>query len=116
MHDDPEIVRLLGQLANTGNELAIGVVCDLLIPTAPRRIAAVLLRVTGAHEGIEPTDPAGFYLTQSDISDLANASRIYVSRVLGKFAKAGWIATSYGHIRLVDIEALTTFAYSEGEE
>lgn len=115
MRSDPEVIRLVGQLATIGTDLATVAVCDLLIPAAPRRIAAVLLRVTGAHEGVEPTAPAGFYLTQSDISELANASRIYVSRVLGKFVKAGWIETSYGHIRLVDIEALAAFAYSGGE-
>ena len=116
IRDEPEIAGLVGRMANMSAELAISVVCDLLIPQAPRRIAAVLIRVTGANEGVEPSNPMGFHLTQFDISDMANVSRLYVNRVLSQFVKAGWIAKSYGHLRLLDVKALGEFAYLGDEE
>lgn len=114
MRDDSEMARLVGQLADHGTRLASWVACDLLISSAPRRIAAVLLRVTGAHEGVAPSDPDGFLLTQSEIGEMANASRIHVNRVLGQFTRKGWIAKRYKHLRLLDAPALMRFAYRKG--
>jgi hypothetical protein len=36
--------------------------------------------------------------------------------VLNQFVKAGWIAKSYGHLRLLDVKALGEFAYLGDEE
>jgi CRP-like cAMP-binding protein len=113
MHEDAKMTRLVGGMANLGTVLAAWVACDLLIPDAPRRIAAVLLRVTGALEGVEPNDPRGFVLTQTELGDMANASRNHVNRVLGSFFESGWIEQRYGHLRLRDVAALKAFAYSE---
>jgi CRP/FNR family transcriptional regulator, cyclic AMP receptor protein len=113
MRDDPEMTRLVGEMANRGTILASWLACDLLISDAPRRIAAVLLRVTGAHEGVSPDDPRGFLLTQADLGEMANVSRTHVNRVLGQFARSGWITKSYNHVRLVDVPALSDFAYGE---
>jgi len=113
MRADSEMTRLVGQMANLGTTLASWIACDLLISSAPRRIAAVLLRVTGAHEGVTPSDPDGFLLTQSEIGEMANASRLHVNRVLGHFAEKGWIAKSYKHLLLLNAPALMRFAYRE---
>ena len=113
MRADSEMARLVGQMADLGTSLASWVACDLLISSAPRRVAAVLLRVTGAHEGVTPSAPDGFLLTQSEIGEMANASRLHVNRVLGQFAENGWIAKSYKHLRLLDAPALMRFAYRE---
>lgn len=115
MRDDPDVIALVGQMATRGTDLAGWITCDLLIPAAPQRIAAVLLRITGAHEKIESSDPNGFRLTQNDIGEMANVSRIYVSRVLSHFEKLGWISKGYGHIRLIDFEKLKEFAYLSHE-
>jgi hypothetical protein len=45
---------------------------------------------------------------------MANASRHHVNRVLRMMKRAGWIATSYNHIRLLDVPGLTAFAHREG--
>jgi CRP-like cAMP-binding protein len=113
MRDDPEMARLVGEMANRGTQLGNHVACDLLIPEAPRRIAAVLLRVTGALDGVEPDDPRGFLLTQAVLGEMANASRHHVNRVLGEFEREGWIAKSYNHIRVLDAGALADFAFSD---
>lgn len=112
--DDIGIARLLGVISEINSNIAACVARELLIPEAPRRIAAVLLRVTGSHEGLEPTDAQGFWLAQADLGEMANASRHSVGRALGQFERWGWIAKSYNHIRVMDVPALSAFAYSEG--
>ena len=112
-HEDPGITRLLATISEISSGIAALSVRELLIPDAAQRIAAVLLRVTGADEGVEPSDPAGFLLTQAELGEMANASRHHVNRVLRQFARAGWIATSYNHVRLLNLQALTNFACSE---
>jgi CRP-like cAMP-binding protein len=113
MAQDAEILRLVGIMADRGSVLLTNAALDLLTPEAPRRIAAVLLRVTAAHDGLQPDDPRGFLLTQTMLGEMANASRHHVNRVLGDFTQRGWIAKSYNHIRLLDVPALTAFAYTE---
>mgnify|MGYP005858789353 CR=1 FL=1 len=113
MDADPEIARLVGAMANRATILGNMVACDLLIPEAPRRIAAVLLRVTAALDGVEADDPRGFCLTQAVLGEMANASRHHVNRVLGEFEREGWIAKSYNHVRVLDAGALADFAFSD---
>jgi CRP-like cAMP-binding protein len=107
---DALAARLVGAMADLGSILASRVISDLLIPQAPRRIAAVLLRVTAAEEGVQPTHPDGFLVTQADLGEMANASRPHVNRVLGEFAERGWVSKSYQRVRVRDVEALRNFA------
>lgn len=111
--EDIGIARLLGVISEINSNIAACTARELLIPEAPRRIAAVLLRVTGAHEEVEPSDARGFLLTQQDLGEMANASRHHVNRVLGELEARGWIAKSYNHVRLLDVPALAAFAYRE---
>jgi CRP/FNR family transcriptional regulator, cyclic AMP receptor protein len=111
--DRPEFLPLLTAMAIRGDELGTLVACDLLIRNARRRIAAVLLRVTGAHDGVKPVDPRGFLLDQALLGEMANASRVYSNRTLAFFRMRGWIEIDGGHICLSDIPALIDFAYGE---
>jgi hypothetical protein len=108
------MARLVGEMENQGTNLAGWIACDLLIPNGARRIAAVLLRVTGAHEGVEPSDPRGFLLSQTLLGDMANASRNGVNRALADFARSGWIEKCYNHITVRNREALLAYAYADG--
>jgi CRP/FNR family transcriptional regulator, cyclic AMP receptor protein len=114
MERDGTVGRLLGDGANLGADIASWAACDLLISDGAQRIAAVLLRVTGVLDGLPPDQPGGFLLTQQDLGEMANASRHHVNRVLRMMKRAGWIATSYNHIRLLDVPGLTAFAHREG--
>jgi CRP-like cAMP-binding protein len=113
---DALAARHVGAMADAGSILGTRIISDLLIPQAPRRIAAVLLRVTGAEDGVEPTHPDGFLLTQGDLGEMANASRPHVNRVLAHFAERGWITKSYQHIRVLDVPALQAFAAADARE
>jgi CRP/FNR family transcriptional regulator, cyclic AMP receptor protein len=110
---DPVSAHCVGNMANGGSNLATRVISDLSIPETSQRIAAVILRVTAAEDDVEPDHPDGFIITQSDIGELSNVSRPNVNRVLGDFAKKGWISNRYHRIRVLDVEALSAFASSK---
>jgi CRP/FNR family transcriptional regulator, cyclic AMP receptor protein len=104
----------LAQQLWSGQMQAIRVISDLLIPRAPRRVAAVLLRVTGDGEA-EAGHADGFVLTQSQLAQMANCSRHMVNRTFRELEHKGWITTRYNRVRILDEKALTDFAYAEGE-
>lgn len=114
MQADSDVAIRVGQLAEIGNRLGSWVVRDLLTPDAARRLAAVLFRVLGMGE-VEPEDPRGFALNHQQLGEMANLSRHHVGRKLSGFEARGWVRCSYGHIRLLNAEALADFAYADAE-
>lgn len=110
MRSDPQAARCVGDMADNGLIFATRVIADLLIPDAAQRTAAVLLRVTGAEDGVEPDDPDGFLLTQAEIGELANVSRPHVNRILADLVRRGWLAKRYQRLRVLDAAALRDFA------
>jgi CRP-like cAMP-binding protein len=107
---DPVAARCIGNMADGGSILATRIISDLLIPDAGQRIAAVLLRVTAAEDGIEPHHPDGFVMTQAELGEMANVSRPHVNRVLGELEAKGWISKRYQRLRIVDVAALRGYA------
>jgi len=110
VESNPVAARCIGTLANDFSILGTRVVSDLLIPKAPQRIAAVLLRITAAEDGVEPVHPDGFQMTQAELGELSNVSRANVNRVLGEFLKKGWISKQHQRVRVLDVPALRSFA------
>lgn len=49
--------------------------------------------------------------THDEISDTIGASRVTVSKILGRFAENKWIDTGYRSIKIIDIQALTAFSF-----
>ncbi len=113
---DPSAARWIGSISDFTQDTTIACVSDLLIPDATRRIGAVLLRVTGALDGVEPDDPRGFLLTQNLIGDLANASRPSVIRALAEFTGRKWVQCAYRRTRILNPVALANFAAGETAE
>jgi CRP-like cAMP-binding protein len=109
---DPVAARCIGSMADGGSILATRIISDLLIPDAGQRIAAVLLRVTAAEDGVEPHHPDGFLMTQAELGEMANVSRPHVNQALGELERKGWITKRYQRLRIVDIEGLRSFAAS----
>ena len=114
MQHDPEVAIRIGKLAELGNRLGTWIARDLLTPDAGRRLAAVLYRALGMGE-VEPEDPRGFALSHGQLGEMANLSRHHVGRKLADFEARGWISCGYNRIRLLDPEALATFAYADDE-
>lgn len=113
IQSNTEMQILLARLSQNSVQFAMWVTCDLLIPEAPRRIAAVLLRVSGALDGDNLSHTGGFPLNQTLLGELANASRVHVSRVLGRLAQMGLIKKRYNHLEILDPQGLARFAYDE---
>tara|TARA_R110002110_G_scaffold179197_19_gene384662 strand:+ start:2007 stop:2723 length:717 start_codon:yes stop_codon:yes gene_type:complete len=89
---------------------AIATTVDLLIRRSDMRIAAILLRVTGVEDGIGPSEPEGYILTQTELAEMANVSRDVVNRTLARFKAQGWVALTYNRIAVRDPAALSGFA------
>jgi CRP/FNR family transcriptional regulator, cyclic AMP receptor protein len=119
----PSANRAYGKLATLGEALYLATVADLLIRDTDRRLAGVLLRVTGAepppyHPGYRPgpeelarwADPEGVPLTQALLGEMANASPHTVARFVDRAARAGMIDWHYGRVRILDVLSLAGFA------
>jgi CRP-like cAMP-binding protein len=111
------------QLAMRGDAAYVAAISDLLIVDTDRRLAAVLLRVTGAESRDRQKDlpidplladpwagPNGVPLTQAMLGEMANASSQTVTRFVDRAVKAGWIVWSYGRVRILDVGQLLAFA------
>jgi CRP-like cAMP-binding protein len=122
----PAAGRAFWQLAMRGDAASVAAISDLLIADTDRRIAAVLLRVTGAESEGQPMDlpvdplmadpwasPNGVALTQALLGEMANASPQTVTRFIDRAVKAGWIVWTYGRVRILDLGQLLAFAAAE---
>lgn len=98
----------------SGQMQAFRVISELLIPAAPRRVAAVLIRATGYGE-VEAEHADGFVLTQTQLAQMANCSRHVVNRTFKQMGHEGWIAARYNRVRILNEQALTDFAYAAEE-
>jgi CRP-like cAMP-binding protein len=125
--EHPTANRAYGKLATLGEALYLATVADLLIRDTDRRLAGVLLRVSGAepppyYPGYRPNteelarwfDPMGVPLTQTLLGELANASPHTVARFVDRASKAGLINWRYGRVRILDVLGLAGFAAGNG--
>ncbi len=119
----PAAGRAFWQLAMRGDAAYVAAISDLLIADTDRRLAAVLLRVTGAETQDRQKDlpidplladpwagPSGVPLTQALLGEMANASSQTVTRFVDRAVKAGWIVWTYGRVRILDFGQLLAFA------
>jgi CRP/FNR family transcriptional regulator, cyclic AMP receptor protein len=119
----PAADRAFWQLAMRGDAAYVAAISDLLIADTDRRLAAVLLRVTGAETQDRQKDlpidplladpwagPNGVPLTQALLGEMANASSQTVTRFVDRAVKAGWIVWTYGRVRILDFGQLLAFA------
>ena len=70
---------------------------------ADQRIARHLLSLPSLPDG-------SIRSTHEEIGAAVGTSRVTVSRVLGEFARRGWLSTGYRALRLLDREGLALFA------
>ena len=106
---DPDAKRVLARLTDLSMQVLYRVVTDLLIRETDRRIGSVLLRVTGADDGIAADDARGVSLTHALLAELSNASRESVGRAIAHFTERGWITARYGRVSVLDPDGLARF-------
>ncbi|MCR8546415.1 Crp/Fnr family transcriptional regulator [Salipiger sp. P9] len=110
IRDRPDAQREVLSLSEYNQVLMARALSEVLIRKADLRIASVLLRIleNGAQEAEADRLWHGS-VTQSELSEMANASRHTVNTVLKRFEAAGWITLGYGRIGLRDAAALRAF-------
>jgi CRP-like cAMP-binding protein len=100
----PDLADHLARLAQLQANHAVDCVSELLIPETELRITAVLLRLANlaAPETILPA-------TQTELAEMANASRTSVAKLVRELKRLGLVAISYGRIMVCDRAALTAW-------
>lgn len=112
--DDPEVRRRYGWMLLINTQHTLQAMSDLQIPGSGKRLAATLLRVTAAAEGVRPDHPDGFLISQSELGEMANVSRSHVNRALREFTRQGWITVRYNRIRIEELASLQGYLAASG--
>ncbi len=107
--DQSDVRRRFGWMLLFSTQHALRTMSDLQIQDNMKRLAATLLRVTAAGEGVEPDHPDGFMITQSELGEMANVSRNSANRTLARFAAQGWVTVRYNRILINDPVAIEHF-------
>lgn len=105
--DDPEWIRLVGQMLMLNVGVTFRTIGDLLIPEPKRRVASTLLRCIGQESSGTVT------VSQLELGHMTNTSRKVVNRVLADLAERGLVSQSYGRIEVISAAGLR--AYADGE-
>lgn len=88
-------------------DLAMQAYDDLMIRDPETRVAAILLRLAGHEAGVyDCIDTLRIDVTQTEVAEIANLSRNAIGRILSRLAAAGLIAVGYGHLTILELEAL----------
>lgn len=108
---DPAAIRAFGTIAVLTVDVLIRIAHDLQIRNIDRRVASVLVRLSGAAGAAIP-------LSQADIGSMANASRKRVNTALQRFAEAGWLdkQNAYRSVSITDFPALRAFAGDDSHD
>jgi CRP/FNR family cyclic AMP-dependent transcriptional regulator len=105
--DTPDAWRVIATLCGMNQLLAISAGDDLMIRDPRKRLAAVLLRLSGHRNTFQSAPPITTVpLTQGELADAAALSRSKSAAILRALAESGTIGTEYGSIRIVKPEVL----------
>lgn len=99
--DWPDLGARLGRLTIVNMDYAENVISELLVGRVDRRIVAVLLRLCRSTTA-EPSFP----LSQSELAEMANASRASVNKLLRALEHEGLLSAGYGRILVHDADRL----------
>ncbi|MFV0293545.1 MAG: Crp/Fnr family transcriptional regulator [Paracoccus sp. (in: a-proteobacteria)] len=100
---NPDAPGHFSAILMTTLDALIHVVCDLQVVEAKTRIAATLERMASV------SDDLVVPLTQTELAQMAGASRRQVNTSMKDFAQSGWIKTNYRSIELLDLDAIRKF-------
>lgn len=102
-------MRALATLTELANRELVAIVDTLLIPGAPNRIAATLIRVAYGAVGPKPGESVSIMLTQSEFGEMANTSRNLTGRTLKEMERKGWISIGYRTLTIIDPDRIKAF-------
>lgn len=95
----PELWESVARLASLNLWMATAAANDLALRTSQKRIAAVILRLSGNRAAVQNNIPVDcIYASQQDVADLANVARTTAWKILKEFEKRGVVGLEYGRI------------------
>jgi CRP/FNR family transcriptional regulator, cyclic AMP receptor protein len=104
---DPTAWRWIALMTTMTLELSGGIIADLLLRNPAKRVAALLLRLSGTRSAVFVSkEPAPIYLSQEKLAHLVNLSRNSIIPILSEFQKRGFIEAKYGSILVSDVTGL----------
>jgi CRP-like cAMP-binding protein len=107
----PELWRHIAEIAFDDMNAAVTGCADILQNDALKRLAAVLLWLTGTRHRDRPDlETASVALTQSELAQLLNLSRSGLAPLLDQLQQHGCIRKHYGAIRITDCTSLRQIA------
>lgn len=114
---DPSLALALLEYLSRKVEMLSAQLDSLSFLSADRRVAQILLRLSGFYHQTEGAaeHPLSVMVTHEELGEHTNLSRVSVSRALGKFTRLGWIETHYRKIFLRKPEELKRFSQTEEE-
>jgi CRP-like cAMP-binding protein len=101
--EQPDALRALWTLTADRAETLLDIATTLAQPEARRRVASVLLRLSGGDAGALP-------LSQAEIAEMTRLSRGNLGKALKELRAAGLIITGYRQIDIVDVRGLMAAA------
>ncbi len=104
---DPLAARRFGQIPMFSIDILLRAIHDLLIRDPDRRVAAVLLRISGGGQSVP--------LSQESIGDMACVSRKQMNYALRRFTERGWVTSGYRSVTLDNPAALSAFVAAADE-
>jgi CRP-like cAMP-binding protein len=104
----PLLWESVARLASLNLKLAISAANDLVHRTAQKRMAAVILRLSGHRAAFQNNVPVdAIRASQSEVAALSNTARTTAWQILKRFQKDGLVALEYGCIRVLNTQGLT---------
>ena len=107
---DPRVTEAIGTLSVWNLNLALKAVGELTIRRADQRIATRLLGISNYPLGIAGEDGWQVPLNQSEIAEIACASRHNVNKAVGEFRRHGWLKLRGKTLIITDPESVQGFA------
>lgn len=103
----PEAWRWISLLVVQHLTIAAGAADDLMLPSSSKRLAAVLLRLSGHRLG-HPNSPKIDFVpaTQQEIATAANLSRASTGKILREMEGCGELSIEYGALVIRDATSL----------
>lgn len=113
---EPQLaLHFLQQCSNTIDRLSLRVHEQCLLDRYGK-VASFILDITATNSPDKDTEDGNLPYTHENIADSLGLSRPTVTQVLRRFEQNGWITCGYGHVKVVDRQALALFVRQQREQ
>jgi CRP-like cAMP-binding protein len=103
----PELWESVARLASLNLWMATSAANDLALRTGQKRIAAVILRLSGNRAAVQNNAPVDtIHASQQEVAELSNVARTTAWKILKEFRKLGLIELDYARVTILSRQGL----------